>query len=51
MFLLFTFVLVCYSLLLFFSSLPYLFDSVQPLFFVPEIDQATEVYVKDAVKN
>lgn len=49
-FLLFTFVLVFYSLHLFFSF-PYLFYFVQPLSFVPEIDQATEVYVKDAAKN
>lgn len=39
------------SVILFFSSIPHLFDSVQPLFFVPEIDQATEVHVKDAAKN
>lgn len=48
-FLLFTF--VSSPVILFFSSFPYLYDSVQPLFFVPEIDQATEVYVKDAAKD
>lgn len=52
-FLLFTFVLFSSSLLLF--SFPmyqiFLTLSIQPLFFVLEIDQATEVSFKDAAKN